>query len=183
MHRRDALRTLGAVAIAPLLNPLSPDERWSLGSSLHDRLSTGERPQAGRGLSAAQLADVRALAETIIPRTDTPGAADVRAHQFVDLLVAEWYSDNDRQQLLTGLDALRDRCRSTRGNALSALKQPERDAFVRTIDGQRGAPGSAEAAYTRLKDAIIFAFLTSAEIAKLDKTPLMPGRFDGCVPV
>ena len=181
MHRREALRFLGAAALAPLLAPLSPDQRWDLGASLHRRLTT---PQSLRALTAAQFADVRALAETILPRTDTPGAADVGAPEFFDLLLAEWYSDDDRRQLLSGLDALIARCRTEQGKALAELDAAARAAFIATVDGRRGAAGTAEGAYTRVKDQLIFAFLTAEAIAPIvSDTPVIPGRFDGCVPI
>src|SRR5436309_379224 len=103
MQRREALRFLGAATLAPLLAPLSARERWALGLELHRKLASGA---AGQALSAPQLAQVRALADAILPRTDTPGAVDVGAPEFVDLLLAEWYPDDERQRLLAGLDAL-----------------------------------------------------------------------------
>ena len=182
MHRREALRFLGAAAIAPLVTPFSPAERWRLGESLHRRIAEGTR--GARVLNAAQMADVRALAETIIPRTDTPGAADVGAPEFVDLLLAEWYPDNERQQLLAGLDALSERFRGGHGNVFAQLSTDARTTALGSIDGTQGDPGSAEWAYGRIKDGLVFAFLTSEPISPIVNTmPVMPGRFDGCIPV
>jgi hypothetical protein len=182
MDRREALRYLGTAVLAPLASPLTPVERWELGRGLHRRVAAGV--QAGNVLSAAQLAEVRALAETIIPRTDTPGAADVGAPEFLDLLLAEWYPDTERTQLLAGLDALTARCREAQGRVLAELEPAGRTAFVATIDGRRGEAGSAEAAYARIKEVMVFAFLTSAEIGpRIATMPVIPGRFDGCIPV
>jgi hypothetical protein len=182
MHRRDALRFLGAAALAPLVAPCTPAERWRLGESLHRRIAEGT--QEGRALSAVQMAEVRALAETIIPRTDTPGAADVGAPEFVDLLLAEWYPDNERQQLLGGLDSLSERLRAAHGNVLAQLSPDVRTTAVGSVDGTQGDPGSAEWAYARIKDGLVFAFLTSEPISRIVNTmPIMPGRFDGCIPV
>jgi hypothetical protein len=181
MDRREALRFLGAAAIAPLVAPLSANERWNLGASLHRRVSASQAPRA---LAATQFAEVRALAETIIPRTSTPGAADVGAPEFIDLLLAEWYSDDDRRQLTSGLDALIDRCRTAHGKPLAELDAATRSQFVATVDGRRGEPATPEGAYARIKDQLIFAFLTSEAIAPLlSDTPVIPGRFDGCVPI
>src|ERR1700739_127495 len=54
-------------------------------------------------LSTHQEATVASMAELIIPRTDTPGAKDVRVDEFVDRIVSDWYSDEDRQRFLAGL--------------------------------------------------------------------------------
>ena len=183
MHRREALGFLGAAALAPLLAPLSAEQRWSLGTQLHQRIATGVG-LAGRALNPAQLAQLRALADTILPRTATPGALEVGAPEFVDLLLAEWYPDQERQQLLGGLDALDARCRETQGKPFAELDGAGRVAFLGKVDGTSGSTGSPEWAYSRIKDALIFGFLTSKPIAALvNRTPIIPGRFDGCVPV
>ena len=182
MDRRDALRVLGAAFLSPLINPLTAEERWDLGTSLHRRIARGAR--AGEALTAAQMAEVRALAETIIPRTDTPGAVDVGAPEFFDLLLAEWYSDSDKAALLRGLDVLSEKCRAEHGKAIADLAREARTTFALSVDGKRGELSSAEGAYARMKENLVFAFLTSEPISKLTSTtPIRPGRFDGCIPV
>ena len=180
MHRRDVLRWLGAATLAPLA-PLSAEERWGFGRRLHRAVQAG---QAGRAFTAAQLAQVRALADTILPRTDTPGALEVGAPEFVDLLLADWYSAEERQRYLTGLDAFDTRCREAHGKPFAELDAGTRATFLAGVDGRRGQPGSAEDAYGRIKDQLIFGFLTSKPIAELTRTtPIIPGRFDGCLPI
>ena len=181
MQRREALRFLGTAALAPLLTPLSAHERFALGRQLHEQLATGA---AGRALSAAQLAQVRALADTILPRTDTPGALDVGAPEFLDLLLAEWYSDEDRQELLAGLDALDARCREAQGKPFAELAAEGRAQFLTSIETVHAESGPPEAAYVRVRQQLIFGFLTSKPIATLTRTtPIIPGRFDGCIPL
>jgi hypothetical protein len=182
MQRRDALRLLGTTALVPIISALTPDEAWAAGARLHERLARGR--QGGRALDPAQLAELRALADTILPRTTTPGANDVAAPEFVDLLLAEWYSDRERESMLRGLDALTERCRVSYGQPIASVPADRRVAFVGSVDGKAGEAGTAEGSYARLKDALIFAFLTSEPIAPLASTlPVIPGRFDGCVPI
>lgn len=181
MHRRDALRFLGTAALAPLLTPLSARERWSLGRRLHQQIAAGA---AGRALSTAQLAQVRALADAILPRTDTPGALDVGAPEFVDLLLAEWYPEAERTQLLAGLDALDAKCREAQGKPFAELETAGRLAFLATVDTARGDPGTLGDSYQRIKQQLIFGFLTAKPIAAIvNTTPIIPGRFDGCIPL
>jgi hypothetical protein len=183
MHRREALRFLGAAALAPLLTPLSAKERWALGRELHSRLAAG---QAGRALSAEQMELVRALADTILPRTETPGALEVGAPDFVDLLLAEWYPEEERKQLLAGLDALDVKCRENQGKPFAELEVAGagRTAFLAMVDKENGDPGTLGDSYQRIKHQLIFGFLTSQPIAAIvNTTPIIPGRFDGCIPI
>ena len=46
---------------------------------------------------------VTTLAEHIIPETDTPGASAARVNEFIDLLLAEWCDDAERERFLRGL--------------------------------------------------------------------------------
>ena len=79
--RRRALQVLGAAAAAPAvaegaraLHPLVP-----------------QQPDGGawrpRFLTAEEAAAVEALAEAIIPETDTPGARAANVHQYIDWIV------------------------------------------------------------------------------------------------
>jgi hypothetical protein len=181
MRRREALRFLGTAALGPLLLPFSPDERWRVGRALHTRALVSK---PGRALHPEQLAQVRALADTILPTTDTPGAVEVGAPEFFDLLLAEWYPQAERQDILNGLAALEERCREQFGREFAQLDPKDRASFLRSVDGKRGERNSPEDIYARVKDGIIFGFLTSRPIAELTRTtPIIPGRFDGCVPL
>ena len=60
-------------------------------------------PSSARTLNAHQEATVKAMAEMILPRTNTPGAADVGATAFIDLILTEWYDDPDRERFLAGI--------------------------------------------------------------------------------
>ena len=46
---------------------------------------------------------MKAMAELILPKTDTPGASDVGAGEFIDLMLTEWYDEQDRTRFLNGL--------------------------------------------------------------------------------
>ena len=181
MQRREALTLLGATALSPLLSSLSAAERGRIGAGLHERAATQE---AGKALTPAQMALVTALANTILPKTDTPGALEVGVPAFVDLLFAEWYPEPERRQLLGGLDSWDARCRESRGKPFAELDPSGRASWLEQVDGATGSPGTAEAAYASLKGSIVFGYLTSRPVAEMQRTtPIIPGRFDGCVPV
>lgn len=182
MHRRDVLQFLGAAMLAPRLASLSALDRWRAGTQLHQRVA--EAGPSGEGLNPAQLLLVTALADTLIPRTDTPGALDVQVPQFIDRLVADWYPNNPRSELLAGLDAIDARGRTIGGKPFADLDAAGRGAVLASLDLRANPGDSAETTWRGLRDQIVFGYLTSKPITDLMRTtPIIPGRFDGCVPM
>src|SRR5580765_2018285 len=96
MQRRELLRAFGA-ATALAFIPRDAMAVWA-------RVASGVRPAAG--LTDAQLTLVGAIADTILPRTDSPSATDVRVPAFVDVIVSENYAAAERTSFLAGLDRL-----------------------------------------------------------------------------
>ncbi|NOT09196.1 MAG: gluconate 2-dehydrogenase subunit 3 family protein [Gemmatimonadales bacterium] len=178
MNRREVLRWLGGAALAPL-TPLSARDRLALGRRVHQLTS-----QAGGALSPAQVAFVSALSDSILPRTDTPGALDVEVPAFIDRFLAGWYAPADRTNLLAGIDALEEECRRSHGRPFAQLDAAERGAFLGTVDGKEGPPRSPAWGYRRVHELVVFGYTTSKPVAELLRDmPVIPGRFDGCVPV
>jgi gluconate 2-dehydrogenase gamma chain len=96
MDRREALRLL-ATGTALQLVPLN------LLAALREARRLVETQAAPRTLNAHQEATAKAMAELILPRTETPGATDVGATEFIDLMLTEWYDAQDRTRFLNGL--------------------------------------------------------------------------------
>jgi gluconate 2-dehydrogenase gamma chain len=184
MRRRDVLRSLSALALGPLLSPLSAGQRMRLGAALHagPTVAAGARLEV---LDARQAALVLAVADTVLPRTDTPGALDAGVVEFLDRLLSAWHTELERTQFLAGLESFDAQCRDATGLAFDALDGAGRSGFLSGVDGApRGAPGTSPAFYARLKEVTVFAFLTSKPVQEaVFKTPIIPGRFEGCVPV
>lgn len=174
MHRRELLRLLGAGALLPFVPP-SLERAIQFGREAHQAALLRDL----EALSAAQAQLVTTLADLILPRTDTPSASDVGVTPFIDLLLARWYPDDERDAFLAGLAAID----SLAGGSFAALA-PERQAEILTrIDGAKGEPGSAEAEFRRLKSLTLYGYFTSEKVVKeVTREPLIPGRFDGCVP-
>lgn len=155
MERRDLLRALGAAGALALL-PNETIDAWA-------RVASGFRP--GDGLTDAQLATVGAIADTILPRTETPSATDVGVPAFVNVIVSENYSAEERAAFIAGLDALD-------ANALPSIE---------SAADRRTEPART---YWRLKGLIIHGYFTSEPVMKrVLHTEIMPGRFDGAAPV
>src|SRR5579863_9154678 len=103
MNRREALQLLAtgaALQLAPANMMAALREARAV-----LRYQSGSDSTA-RSLNAHQTATVTAMAEMILPRTDTPGASDVGASHFIDLMLREWYGEAARERFLAGLSGV-----------------------------------------------------------------------------
>ena len=57
----------------------------------------------------AQRAVVAVIAEQVIPKTDSPGASDAGVPRFIELMVADWFDDDERKLFMDGLVDLQQR--------------------------------------------------------------------------
>ena len=174
MERRELLR---ALASAAALTALSPDKTLAAWS----RVASGV--PLSNELSKAHLALVRAIADTIIPRTDTPSATDVGVHKFVDVIVNENLPDAERTAGLAGLDAIDARARTESNVAFAQLSAEKRSAMIDSFEkGDRSVEPSRT--YWGLKGLVVHGYFTSEPVMRdVLKVSVMPGRFEGAAPV
>jgi Gluconate 2-dehydrogenase subunit 3 len=94
MQRRDVLRIFAAGAVLPVFSP----ELFALFRQA--------QPPPGytlRTLTPHQNDTVVAMAEQIIPATETPGAKGARVNEFIDVILTEWATPEERAHFLEGL--------------------------------------------------------------------------------
>ena len=174
MQRRDVLRAFGAATALALL-PHEAVAAWS-------RVAAGVPPIDG--LTEPQLALVGAVSDIIIPRTDTPGATDVGVPAFINVIVAENYTDTDRAAFVTGLDSLEAQAKGTGGSAFVELAPTAQAALIESIEGAADRRAEPSRTYWRLKGLVIHGYFTSEPVMKqVLKVEIMPGSFDGAAPM
>ena len=173
MKRRELLRALASAAALAVV-PDKTVAAWS-------RVASGIPLQ--NALSPAHLALVRAIADTIIPRTNTPGATDVGVHKFVDVIVNEYLTDTERIAALAGLDTIDARARTESNVTFAELSNDKRSMMIDGFEtGDRGAEPSQT--YWRIKGLIVHGYFTSERVMRdVLKVNVMPGKFEGAAPV
>lgn len=174
MERRDLLKALGAAGALALV-PRDAMAAWA-------RVASGVRPAAG--LAQSQLALISAIGDTILPRTDTPGASDVNVAAFVDVIVSENYSDAERTGFVAGLEAFDADVKANGGVAFADLASSARGAAIARIEDSRDRRVEPPRTYWRLKGLIVHGYFTSEPVMKdVLKVQVMPGAFDGNAPL
>ena len=89
---------------------------------------------AARSLTAAQLEQVATIAEQIIPTTDTPGARAAGVHRFIDTMLTEYYTAEERQRFLAGLVDLDARARRENGGPWLRNSAAKQLALLERVD-------------------------------------------------
>lgn len=175
MNRREILRLVGSALAIPALWTLDPDQLLALGRSIHRRAARL------RILNPQQSRTVTTIAEHIIPATDTPGATAARVNEFIDLILAEWYTDEERERFLRGLADL-----DARGFVEAAPSQ--QIATLSGLDAELQAlrdAGANERAeqhfFHRIKYLTLWGYYTSEVGVEQElRYVMIPGRYDPC---
>jgi hypothetical protein len=138
-----------------------------------------------RALSDEQGALVATIAEHIIPETDTPGARGVGVHRFIDTMLAEYHSPEQRARFLDGLRDVDARARAATGKTFlrsSAVQQ--RDVLARLDKEAYPQARPAQLPFFRvMKELTLVGYYTSQAGATRElRHVAIPGRYEGCVP-
>ncbi len=145
----------------------------------------GETPRT-TFLTDEEKRTVTAIAEQIIPRTDTPGAVDVGVPAFVDKMLAGFYQDKERTLMRAGLRQVATDASELRGKPFAELTPDEQVALMKEYDREAYAPRAANSDphfFRMMKELTILGYCTSeAGATKLLKYAPFPGPYRGDVP-
>ena len=129
MQRREALRLLASAAALPLLSR----EAFSMFQAAHEQLP---EQSVLRTLNPHQNAMVTTISEIIIPQTDTPGAKAARVNEFIDLILTEWYDEEEKSIFLTGLTEVDTRTRDLFGKDFIDCAEKLQAETLRVLDDE-----------------------------------------------
>jgi hypothetical protein len=120
------------------------------------------------------------LAETIIPKTSSPGAKDLSAHLFALKMIDDCRSKEDQDRFIEGLKAFEKMA----GKDFARQSMQERAKILEPLEKDKDAKEPAAAFYRTMKRLTIQAY-TSSEyfLTKVQVYEMVPGRYHGCVPV
>lgn len=180
MQRREALQTLAVLAGVPALAGRTPADLLRVAGPRTARLAA---------LDAAQDATVTALAERIIPATDTPGATAARVNEFIDLLLAEWFAEDERRAFLAGLADVDARAREMFAKPFAEGTDAEQDRLMVALDDEvtalRGAGRpTGRNFFARFKALTLYGYYNS-EVGMTQELryEIIPARYEPCAPL
>lgn len=144
-------------------------------------------------LTKEQGALVADIAEIIIPRTNTPGAKDVGVPAFIDSMLKDVYTQEDRDRYLTGLKAFDDAARTAHSKAFVALSKGQQTELVKKFHDEAVAvelaydprPATLQRPFILMtKELTLLGFFCSEPGAtQVLQYVAVPGGYQPCVPI
>ena len=179
MERRELLKMIAAATGAAMIG-------LPAFGSAQAPVKGGKNP-----FSAADVGLLDEIAETILPRTKTPGAKDAGVGAFMAQFVTDCYTAKEQATFRVGLADIDKRA----GGRFVSLAPQARTELLRTLDAEARKQkagvtdtGEAEVAgvmphyFTMIKQLTIFSFFTSKVAAtEVLQYVAVPGRYDGDV--
>jgi hypothetical protein len=154
-----------------------------------------EMPAGPRTLNPHENQTLTAIAEMIVPRTDTPGATDAGVPAFVDLIVTEWYTDEQRTRFLDGLADVDERSHRHFTRNFVSCSQGQQGAILTELGNEMvadaaltkvqpgfdGEPKPSDNFYQSLRSLILTGYYTSEAGATAELNyQIIPDHFDAC---
>jgi hypothetical protein len=144
--------------------------------------ATGSASAPDHYFSAPRRALLDAVAEVMIPRTDTPGALDVGAPAYMDRMMARWASRETQAAFDAILDAIDVQASAAHGKAFVRLDAAAQTSVLRAYDSASLADPIGP--YSRFKDLLMTAFFLSEPGATVMlRNEEVPGPWRGDIPL
>ena len=199
MNRRAVIKNLALVIGGTVLLP----------SCLHDKAGVSIHLKK-LSINADQERLVADICETIIPRTNTPGAKDLNLPAFVLKMLDDCYKKKDQQAFMEGLDQFNKLVDKKYNKSFGDLDSKQREAVLTALetgnkpvnDPQKGIKPVSESQksldtpkkkqdipplnffYNAIKQQTIFGYTNSQYfMTKQVIYELVPGRYNAHFPV
>ncbi len=175
MNRRDALKRAGLA----LGTAISASTLSGVAFAQANR-SGGDWKPVNLSRRHAEIAG--AIAERILPKSDTPGALDVGVPEFMDIMYGAFMSNEEKSIFRKGLNNLNNRTRKTHKKPFAKLLAVQQDKVI----GELAADNDKDtrAFYRKVRELTLVGYFTSKEVGmNVLKYDPVPGMYDGCIPV
>lgn len=173
MDRRSSIKTLIIISAGTALLPscLQNDEKSSVS---YKKIKINRKEE--------NL--ISEIGETIIPKTNTPGAKDLSAHLFALMMIDDCYEPGKQNQFEKGLKEFDEFSKKRFDKTFVKCTSPERLELLKSIEDKKDVPANVTFFYNTIKSLTLLAYTSSQYyLTKVHEYKLVPGKFYGCVPV
>lgn len=172
MNRRSALKYFIVISAGTVLLPTCKPSPKKIAA--YNNLVIDEDRQA-------MLA---AIAETILPDTNTPGAKEVAAHMFALQMMNDCYKQEHRERFLQGMNQFQKDVKDKHKRSFTECPANEQVEIITACNAQKDANNDAAYFYNTFKGLTIQAYTGSKYyLTKVQEYKLVPGKFKSSVAV
>jgi hypothetical protein len=200
MERREAVKYISILLGATLVGA--------------DSFLTGCKSSTGKPGEWSQddVAYLDEIADTILPRTSTPGAKDAKVGQFMTVMVNDCYEEGDQKAFREGMDKLNEASKKKYSNGFMNISPEQRKELLISLDkeakdyqgkvndfnGKEDKKEREELAkgnmkyqrqrmsphyFSLMKQLTLLGYFTSEPGAtKALRYNPVPGKYEGCIP-
>jgi hypothetical protein len=181
MNRRDALTRVGLLLGGTIVGA----EAFLSGCNTTPKVNIGG---AGTNFSNDDVAFLDEVAETILPKTDTPGAKEAKVGEFMTRIVKDCYTEADQKIFLDGMQKLDAASKTKNGKSFMESTPEQRHDLLVDLDKEAkdymGKKKKEDPShyFRMMKELTLWGYFTSEPGAtKALRYVAVPGRYDGCV--
>ncbi len=140
-------------------------------------------------LSDAQVALLDEVGETILPKTNTPGAKETGIGNFMRSIITDCYEAKDQQIFTAGFKKLDEACDKMHKTSFMKATAEQRTSLLTALDKEAKEYNKTkkkedpEHYFTMYKQLTLWGFFTSEKGSKeVLRYEAVPGKFDGNLP-
>ena len=152
-----------------------------------------KNPDAGVGESAtfgeSDIAFLDEVAETIFPKTSTPGAKDARVGQYMSVMVTDCYEAKDQQAFRDGMKKINEACDKMHKHGFMKASPEQRKELLVSLDKERTEYQKTKKKedpnhyFQAFKQLTIMGYFTSKEGREgATNYQPVPGKYQGDIP-
>lgn len=152
-----------------------------------------KNPEAGVGESAtfteSDIAFLDEVAETILPKTNTPGAKDAKVGAYMAVFVADCYEEKHQKAFREGMKKLNDACEKMHSHGFMKASPEHRKELLVSLDKERAEyqknkkPEDPNHYFQYFKQLTISGYFTSKEGREGATNYIpVPGKYQGEIP-
>jgi hypothetical protein len=172
MDRRTAIRNLALVIGGAVLLPACTE---------HNPIAHYKHFD----ISLDQQTLITDMAETIIPKTTTPGATDLNLYSFIIKMVDDCSTKKDQQAFLKGMGEFNDVPKKLFNKSFADCSKKEKEDVLKSFDKKdNNYSKDLHAFYGKVKGLTIFGYTESKYFMTKEVVyELVPGRYNAYYPV
>jgi hypothetical protein len=175
INRRDAIQRVALLMGGTLSMP-------SLAASLETFEFSGNT-----AFNPEQLKLITEIADTIIPRTKTPGAKDAKVQNFISAVVTDCYAPADREKFIAGLADVDKEGQAQFKKNFVKCSPAQRIEVLKKVEQagmEHRKAGKGNHFWFMVKELTLTGYFTSEPGATMALEYVhVPGRYEGCVPL